>query len=349
MRITSKIKLEARLASNRLYASRRAEDWSCCQWGIVGTGYMGEQFSRYLGQTEGCNVRSVCSRDAKRARAFMRRHGAVAGYSDLVEMLDAERGCLDVVYVATPVSTHYGIAMQCIEAGYNVLCEKPLCETLDQAKDLFDAADANGVLLVEGMWSSYLPTYRKAKEWIAEGAIGTVRSVQAAIRKPAQGGEKSCLLDFGAYTVSFAVQFLGEGRCKVSGFSACDAEGEDRRWDIDIAAPSGASAEVCLSTIAEGDSSAEIAGSLGSIYFPAQFNRTNEVELRDTGGNVLERLSFDYRHLGFEHEISSVAAAVKGRSSVVEPSREDTLATIALMESLFGKRGESFSFETERE
>ena len=349
MGIASIIKLGTHLVANRLHASKRAGDRSCCQWGIVGTGYMGEQFSRYLGQTEGCNVCSVCSRDAERARKFMKRHGAVSGYSNLAGMLSTECGHLDVIYVATPVSTHYEIAMQCIKAGFNVLCEKPLCKTASQAKALFDAADANGVLLVEGMWSSHLPTYRKAKEWIAEGAIGSVRHLRVAIRKSMQGSEKSCLFDFGAYAVSFAMQFLEKGRCKVFGSSTCDVEGDDRRWDIDIVAPSGVTAAVRLSTVAEGDSSAEIIGSHGSIYFPAQFNRTNVIELRSVGGEVRERLTFDYRHLGFEHEISSVVTAVMGGSLAVESFRAPTLTTISLMESLAMTCGDAFSFEMEHE
>lgn len=346
MRVMSKIKLETRLAANRLHALSRAEDRSCCQWGIVGTGYMGEQFSRYLGQTEGSNVRSVCSRNAERARRFMKRHGAVASYADLADMLNAELGRLDVVYIATPASTHYGIAMQCLEGGFNVLCEKPLCETLDQARRLFETADENGALLVEGMWSSFLPTYKKAEAWIAEGKIGQVRHVEAAIRKPKQGGEKSCLFDFGAYAVSFVVTFLGEGRWAVSGTSARDGEGADRRWDVDIIAPSGATAAIHLSTDGRGDSSAEITGSNGSIRFPSQFNRTNVIELRDAGGEVREHLAFDYSHLGFEHEISSVASSVKGDLTAVGTSRVNTFATISLMEVLAATRGESFSFET---
>lgn len=349
MHVMSKIKLEARLAANRLQASSRAADRSCCQWGIVGTGYMGEQFSRYLGQMEGSNVRSICSRNAERARRFMKRHGAVTSYADLADMLSAERGRLDVVYIATPASTHYGIAMQCLEEGFNVLCEKPLCETSDQAQRLFETADENGALLVEGMWSSFLPTYKKAKAWIAEGKIGQVRHVEAAIRKPEQGSEKSCLFDFGAYAVSFVVAFLGEGRWAVSGTSARDGEGTDRRWDVDVIAPSGATAAIHLSTVERGDSSAEITGGNGSIRFPSQFNRTNAIELRDAGGEVRERLVFDYSHLGFEHEISSVASSVKGNLPAVESFRANTLATVSLMEALAATRGGSFSFETGRE
>ena len=348
MHVMSRIKLEARLAANRFHASSRAKDRSCCQWGIVGTGYMGEQFSRYLGQTEGSNVHSVCSRNAERARRFMKRHGAVTSYADLADMLNAERGRLDVVYIATPALTHYEIAMQCLEEGFNVLCEKPLCETLDQAQRLFETADENGAFLVEGMWSSFLPTYKKAEAWIAEGEIGQVRHVEAAIRKPEQGSEKSCLFDFGAYAISFVVAFLGEGRWAVSGTLACDGEGTDRRWDVDIIAPSGATAAIHLSTVGGGDSSAEITGSRGVIRFPAQFNRTNVIELRDAGGEVRERLAFDYSHLGFEHEISFVASSVRGDLSTVESSRANTLATVSLMEALAATRGDSFSFETGR-
>ena len=62
-----------------------------------------------------------------------------------------------------------------------------------------------------------------------------------------------------------------------------------------------------------------------------------------------ERLTFDYRHLGFEHEISSVVTAVMGGSLAVESFRAPTLTTISLMESLAMTCGDAFSFEMEHE
>lgn len=329
----SRLELEAVLARNRALAKNRADDSNLCQWGVVGTGYMAEQFARYLGRSKGMNVRTIHSRSQERGDAFAKRHGAIHAYHDIEGLLEQETGKVDVVYVATPVSSHYEIAKRCLEAGYNVLCEKPLCEDISQARDLFTIADNNSVRLFEGMWTLCLPTIRQAMAWIDGGRIGTITGVKASIRKSGQGGEPGCLYDFGAYPIAFAVAFLGEGPYSVMANRTLDVDGADRAWDIRIADNVGVGAEIQLSTLSSGDSSATIIGDKGSIHVPSQFNRAAEVELHDVSGRLLDTKSFQYRLDGFEYEIEDVANALRqGAESHLE--RDGTLATIEIMTRL---------------
>ncbi len=344
MPIIDKLRFEAGLVRRRIGSSARAQDGSLCQWGIVGTGYMGEQYSRYLDQTEGMNIRAVHSRSASKGRAFSRRHSAVASYDDLARMLKDEVGKLDVVYVATPASTHFPIVKQCLDAGFNTLCEKPLCESVDEAKELFSLADSRGVQLFEGMWSACLPTYAQAKEWLGEGRVGNVRRVEASILKPRQGSEQSCLFDFGAYALTFAATFLNGRPLRVSGTVRRDESGADRAWDIKIEDATGAVAMLRLSTLAAGDSSAKIVGEAGAIQIPTQFNRSNVVELLGPSGCIVETRSFGYRYSGFEYEIADVAAAVRdGAKTALD--RRITLKAVALLGVLSSVGEGDFSVE----
>ena len=291
---------------------------------------MGEQFSRYLDQTNGTNIRAIHSRSASKGRAFASRHSAVASYDDLAEMLKNETGKLDVIYVATPAATHYSIARQCLDAGFNVLCEKPLCESADEVRDLFSLADSRGVQLFEGMWSACLPTYAQAREWVNEGRVGDVHRVEASILKSQQGAERSCLFDFGAYALAFAVIFLNGSPRRVRGAVRRDELGVDRAWHIEIEDVTGAVARLRLSTLDAGDSEARIVGEAGTVRVPAQFNRSNAVELLDSSGCVVETRSFKYRHSGFEYEIADVVSAVRNGTKTAL-NRQVTLGTATLL------------------
>ena len=86
--LLSRLGLEVALVKNRAFATARANNPNLCQWGIVGTGYMAEQFARYLGRSKGMNVRVVHSRSPERGAAFAKRHGAICAYRDIDEMLE---------------------------------------------------------------------------------------------------------------------------------------------------------------------------------------------------------------------------------------------------------------------
>ena len=93
---------------------------------------------------------------------------ATLDYQDI-----ARNDNISVVYISTtPESNHYPIARDCLKAGKHVLCEKPFALNEAQGKRMIDAARANGVFVMEALWSRFLPAYVKLRELIAEGAIG---------------------------------------------------------------------------------------------------------------------------------------------------------------------------------
>lgn len=343
MKAIQRIALECSLARNRISSKRHSEERSLFQWGIVGTGFMGEQFSRYLARTRGVNIRAVHSRSKQRGRQFSKRHGAVAYYDNITDMVRGERGRLDAVYIATPVLTHYEIAKPFLEAGYNVLCEKPLCVNRQQAEELFDIAHRSGAFLFSGMWSLYLPTVVQASEWVNEGKIGEIERIEASIQKERQGGEPSCLLDFGAYPIAFALRFLHPGRLSITAAACRDEGGIDRSWNLEVTDAQGVSAHIELSTLNAGESSAHIIGSAGVVEIPSQFNRASTVRLLSLDGRLDEEKSFSYRCDGFEYEINKVILTVR-HATESNLQEAESLALAAMMEELSREKAASFNF-----
>jgi predicted dehydrogenase len=140
--------------------------------GIVGYGYWGPNLLRNFAEVPGCRVVSVSDlRDARLAQVRS-RYPAVkttASFNDLI--VDPE---IDAVVIATPVCTHFDLAMQALRAGKSVLVEKPMAMTSDDALRLIDEADRRKLVLAVDHTFVYTGAVRKIRELIAEGGIGDV-------------------------------------------------------------------------------------------------------------------------------------------------------------------------------
>ena len=102
-----------------------------------------------------------------------------ADYKVMAEKEAARDDGIDFVSIVTPNSTHYPVAKAFLEVGINVVCEKPLCFTVEQAEDLKATAEAKGLLFgVTHGYTGYCMS-RVMREMVAEGKIGKVVSVNA--------------------------------------------------------------------------------------------------------------------------------------------------------------------------
>ena len=98
-----------------------------------------------------------------------------AKYADYRQMLAREKP--DAVYVATLPDTHAAIAVEALEAGCHVVCEKPMALTVDECRRVIDAAEGAGRRLAVTFESRYYPVNQKIRQWIAEGRLGHVEAV----------------------------------------------------------------------------------------------------------------------------------------------------------------------------
>ena len=122
--------------------------------------------------------------NAEKGRAYAQKLG-VAGdraYGNWQEMLAGEKDRkdkLDLVTVATPNSTHYEITKAFLEAGVNVLCEKPMTVTVEEAEDIVAAAERTGALCAVNYGYSGYALVRHMRAMVARGDLGKVRLVKA--------------------------------------------------------------------------------------------------------------------------------------------------------------------------
>jgi len=186
------------------------------RWGIAGTGAIARQFAADLEHVRNGSLVAVGSRSLERASAFARQHDVPHAHGSY-EALFADAH-VDAIYVATPHSHHLTHAQGALAEGKAVLCEKPLTPTLDEAQTLIEAAKEADRLLVEGLWTYFLPATQQALAWVEEGRIGELRHVRCDFGYPQRFDPRSrlydpalaggALLDLGIYPIAMAWRAL---------------------------------------------------------------------------------------------------------------------------------------------
>lgn len=185
-------------------------------WGIIGTGTIAEHFAQDMTHVPGAFLAAVASRSPDRAAAFVARHGGHV-CRDVAALV--QDPAVQAIYVASPNATHYAMAEAALAGGKGVLVEKPLVNTVDDAKRLSALAVQQGIFCMEGLWSRFLPVMDLVKSTIQSGSIGRIKRIRADLAfvhpydpesrfyDPVQGG--GSLLDLGVYLVSLSLSFLG--------------------------------------------------------------------------------------------------------------------------------------------
>jgi len=125
------------------------------------------------------NIVALCDVDLRRAGKVFDKLPRAKVYRDFRKMLDEMDGRIDAVTVATPDHTHAVAAMDAIERGKHVFCEKPLAHSIGEIRALRKAAREPGVVTQLGNQGHSSGTIRTFCEWIWDGAIGNVTEVHA--------------------------------------------------------------------------------------------------------------------------------------------------------------------------
>jgi len=143
---------------------------------VVGYGYWGPNLVRNLVHCPQTQPVAVCDRDAGQLAKLQQIFPFVETYTELDAALERP---VDAVIVATPASSHYPIALRCLEAGKHLLIEKPLTRTSAEARDLIDRAERAGRVLMVDHTFVYSPAVRHIKKLIEASELGEIYFVDS--------------------------------------------------------------------------------------------------------------------------------------------------------------------------
>ncbi len=278
------------------------------RWGILATGFIAAQFTGDA-QLAGLDVRAVGSRSAESAQRFATTHEIPTAHGSY-EALAADPE-IDIVYVATPHPMHRETAGMMLEAGKHVLVEKPFTLNRAEAVALRNLARNKGLLVMEAMWTRYLPHMRRIHEIIASGGIGEVRTVFAdhtqfmptdpEHRINALGLGGGALLDLGIYPISFAWDILGEP-ISVQAAAHFGATGADTEVATVMTHLSGALSTTMTSSRGKGPNTAHIVGTAGRIDIDGVWYTSTDFTHTATDGTVVERFETPRQGFGMQHQ-----------------------------------------------
>jgi predicted dehydrogenase len=140
--------------------------------GVVGYGYWGPNLVRNFAETNGAEIAAVADLDTQKLATVKRRFPAVTTTTNFNDLLSDPT--IDAVAIATPVNTHYELAMAALKAGKHVWVEKPMTETLEQARRLVDEAERRGLALHVDHTFIYTGAVQKMAELTRSGELGKI-------------------------------------------------------------------------------------------------------------------------------------------------------------------------------
>ena len=295
---------------------------STLNWGMVGGG-AGSQIGsahRLGARADGyfAFVAGALDHDPAKGRAYAQSLGirAERAYGDWRDMLAAEsqrEDRIDLVTVATPNATHFEITKAFLQAGFNVLCEKPMTMTVQEAEEIVKIADRTGRICAVNYCYSAYPMVRQMRAMVAGGELGRIRLAVASFSHghhadagdpdnprlrwrydPAQAGASAQFADCGIHALHLAGFITGDEIATLSAdFASCIPERvlEDDAM-INYRTGTGIVGRLWTSTVAIGRQhglTVEIYGEKGGLRWAQE--QPNQVFWQPLGGRteILEK------------------------------------------------------------
>lgn len=284
--------------------------------GVLGAGNIAHRFMQGIKYTDEFKVDCVYARKYEKAVNFAEAFDVSHATNDLHQFLYKEN--LEAVYIATPNFMHYENVMLALNAGLHVLVEKPAFIDPKEAEEAYLFAQEHNLIIMEAMKVCYLPTTLTAKQWMDEGKIGEIISMDATFCRRSEikqdhpiydiqkGG--GALFDVGCYALAIVRELLGEPLNVEAMFHQC-ASGVDDTAHLILTYSDQRSAIIHASFFIDKENAAVIYGSEGTIKIP-EFWKSNQLELIRYDGT--HELFTCVQPSEFTPQIMTFASLIKG-------------------------------------
>jgi len=172
---------------------------------VIGVGKMGANHARVYTDMDGCDLVGVYDADRGRARSLADQLKCTA-FQTLTSLYRAE---LDAVTVAVPTSLHADAVVDAFANGLNVLVEKPIASTLDEAEGMIEAAEAAGKALMVGHIERFNPAVLAVKDSVAPEDIISINIVRVGPRPP-RIKDAGVIIDMAVHDIDLVLYLTGQ-------------------------------------------------------------------------------------------------------------------------------------------
>ena len=321
------------------------------RWGIAGLGNIAHQFAQDLQLVSGAVLTAVGSRNKDRAVDFGNQYQAAHCFGSYRELFDCDE--VDVIYIATPHTSHRDLSVQAMKAGKHVLCEKPFGINSRDVNEMILTARENDVFLMEALWSRFNPTITKVKALVDKGEIGDISYLHAdfafyALHKDEKGrllnlelGGGS-ILDIGIYPIFLAYLLLGKPE-QIYATSNFYKTGIEVQTSM-IFSYNNAQAILYSGLNSKSEMRAEISGTKGSIFIHPRWHESQGYTLELDGNQQDVHLPSTGK--GYSHEIVEVNDCIRaGKKESALWSHQNSLDLMEIMDEVRRQGKVEFPFE----
>jgi len=147
--------------------------------GIIGLG-RGMGHAKRVAESDRCDLVAIADIVEEAARGAAEELGAEASYKDYKEMIEKED--LDATIISTPNYLHAPMSLDCLNAGLDVLVEKPMCISMEEANRIVDTVSKTGRKVYVGYNYRWRPEYQKTKEIMEQGVLGKLLYANCTVK-----------------------------------------------------------------------------------------------------------------------------------------------------------------------
>ena len=326
-------------------------------WAILAPGTIANSMAAAMNSAKkmagGKKVRTyaVASRNLERAKSFAAQYNFEKAYGSYEELFADPN--VDAVYIANPHAFHHDSVIQALNAGKNVLCEKPAGCSIAQLEDMIAAAEKNNLFFMEAMWTAFNPTLAEINGAIQSGKIGELKHIDSRFCNRIPYDPKNrlyapelaggALLDLGIYNIYFSMMLNGFAKITAHSSNVRLLNGVDVWNSVNLTFENGVTA--AFQSAADMPSGSDthdaiIFGTKGFITVK-NFFMTQYAELHlytgDSGNSNKKaaKIAVPFKTNGYEYElIHATECILEGRTESPVHTWQKSRNLCAIMDSL---------------
>lgn len=319
------------------------------RFGVVGAGSIARKFVSDIKASNKAKVVGIASRSIEKANAFKDEFGIEYAFGNYEEM--AKSNLIDAVYIATPHNFHKEQTIMFLNNDKHVLCEKPISVNASELTEMITCAKTNNKLLMEAMWSRFLPVSKKVKSIVDSGIYGKIKEINLELGyKLIDSSNKNgrllnpnlaagALLDLGVYPISFMNYLKNDPIKNVEVSFNLTNKNIDIEEEINITFNDNVKASLRASMANDWNKDGNIIFAEHVITIP-DFSRSEVFYIND------ELFTLKFREGGFTDQIDAFADTISsGKIDNDVMPLSESLEVMKLLDKIRNKMGVKYPFE----
>lgn len=309
--------------------------------GIIGCGRVATRFPFEAKVVSGVNVIGAYDLIKSKSQKLAERYNEIQVFNHIKDLYEA----VDAVYIATPHLSHYEYIKTAINAGKHVLCETPMVLRKEEAKELFQLAENNGVILMEANKTAHCPAFNHLMVIIKSGLIGEIVDIEASLSRlldkegrefdPNQAG--GSMYEEGSYPLLPIIKLLGTNYTNLNIYSRFEGGVDIYTRGVFHYPKATCSFKVGLGVKTEG--CLVISGTKGYAYVPAPWWKTDYFELRYENQNENKKYFYKWDEYGLRYEIQEfISCIINKRYSSARLRRKESICMAEIMQQFTDRK-----------